>query len=216
MANILIVEDEKKLNDMLKDMVVLDKHKVTQALNGKEALKQFEKNDYDLIITDIMMPKMNGYELTERIREVNQNIPILMLTAKVDSEDEIKGFELGVTDYVKKPFSMYVLRKRINFQLNRIEKQKSLILKDKLNNLDPDKHILNNKIELTQKEFKILSFFMSNPNKILTREEIIDYVWGINYYADPRIVDNHIKNLRKKLKKDNIVSKSGLGYMYEI
>lgn len=194
MLKILIVEDEKNIRTIIKKY--LSKFDITciEADNGKKGLELFldNKNSIDLILMDVMMPVMDGVTATKEIRKVS-DVPIIMLTAKSEDEDEIEGLEVGANDYVTKPFNLDVLLLRIKKIIN-IENTNELELSKEQRSV-----IKNGKlIPLTKKEYLILEYFFENPNIILTRDQILNRVWGIDYFGDDRVVDTNIKRIRKK------------------
>ncbi len=221
MAKILVVEDEIAINEMITEILKEQGYEVTQAYDGVEGFHHYVANKYDLIITDIMMENMDGKQFTMLVRKENTHIPIIMLTAKSQEEDEIQGFDIGVDDYIKKPFSINVFVKRVKTQLKRAKLEP--VYEDKLTYdniiLDLNQFVAfrdGEEINLTLKEFKILEFLMKNPNMVLSREEIIEQVWGINYFGDTRIIDTHIKNIRRKLNVENIKTIKGVGYNFNV
>ena len=212
MLKILIVEDEENIRRILKKY--LSKFNITciEAEDGKKGLDIFKKNKdgIDLILMDVMMPVMDGVEATREIRKVS-DVPIIMLTAKNQDEDEIEGLEVGANDFITKPFNLEVLLLRI----------KKLINIDSDNELELSKEqraiIKNGKlIPLTKKEYLILEYFFENPNIILTRDQILNKVWGIDYFGDDRVVDTNIKRIRRKIDEDKkyIKTSSGTGYLF--
>ncbi len=221
MAKILVIEDEIAINEMVTEILKDNGYEVTQAYDGVEGFHQFVAHKFDLIITDIMMENMDGKQFTMLVRKENTHIPIIMLTAKSQEEDEISGFEIGVDDYIRKPFSINVFLKRVETQLKRSKLDP--VYEDKLVydniTLDLNQFIAlkdGEEVNLTLKEFKILEFLMKNPNMVLSREEIIEQVWGINYFGDTRIIDTHIKNIRRKLNIENIKTIKGVGYNFNV
>ncbi len=212
MIKILIIEDEISIRTILKKY--LSKFDITcvEAENGKKGLETFMKNkdSIDLILMDVMMPEMNGIECTNKIREIS-DVPIIMLTAKNQDEDEIEGLEIGANDFVTKPFNLDVLLLRIkklinlgsNNELELIKEQRSIMKNGRL-------------INLTKKEYLILEYFFENPNIILTRDQILNRVWGIDYFGDDRVVDTNIKRIRRKIDEDKkyIKTSSGTGYIF--
>lgn len=212
MLKILIVEDEIGIRTIIKKY--LSKFDITciEAENGKKGLDIFleNKDDIDLILMDVMMPEMDGIECTREIRKVS-DVPIIMLTAKSEDEDEIEGLEVGANDFVTKPFNLEVLLLRI----------KKLVNLDSDNDLELVKEQRavkkNGKlISLTKKEYLILEYFFENPNIILTRDQILNRVWTIDYFGDDRVVDTNIKRIRSKIDKDKkyIKTASGTGYIF--
>lgn len=212
MLKILIVEDEENIRRILKKY--LSKFNITciEAEDGKKGLDIFKKNKdgIDLILMDVMMPVMDGVEATREIRKIS-DVPIIMLTAKNQDEDEIEGLEVGANDFITKPFNLDVLLLRI----------KKLINLDSNNDLELVKEqraIRKNGrlISLTKKEYLILEYFFENPNIILTRDQILNRVWGIDYFGDDRVVDTNIKRIRRKIDEDKkyIKTSSGTGYIF--
>lgn len=212
MLKILIIEDEENIRRILKKY--LSKFNITciEAEDGKKGLDIFKKNKdgIDLILMDVMMPVMDGVEATREIRKIS-DVPIIMLTAKNQDEDEIEGLEVGANDFITKPFNLDVLLLRI----------KKLINLDSNNDLELVKEqraIRKNGrlISLTKKEYLILEYFFENPNIILTRDQILNRVWGIDYFGDDRVVDTNIKRIRRKIDEDKkyIKTSSGTGYIF--
>lgn len=212
---ILVCEDELSILNLIKEVLEAQDFEVFTAENGKNALEVFEKNNFDLVITDVMMPIMDGFEFTQEIRRINKEVPVLMLTALDEEYNELRGFNVGVDDYVSKPFSVMVLVKRVEALLKRngqhvIHKIGDIVL-------DSDAHTVlqgEEVIELTVKEFAILKYLMENKNRVVSRENILENVWGYGYYGDVRNVDTHVKNIRKKMNLDKLVTVKGLGYNF--
>lgn len=212
MIKVLIVEDEKQIRTIISKYLSKYNIKCVEAENGLKGVELFNKNkdNIDLILMDVMMPEMDGVAATKEIRKVN-DVPIIMLTAKSEDEDEIDGLESGANDYITKPFNLEILLLRI----------KKLIDIENTNNLELVKEqraIKKNgkMIKLTKKEYLILEYFFSNPNVVLTRDQILDRVWGIDYFGDDRVVDTNIKRIRKKIdeEKKYIKTYSGTGYVF--
>lgn len=225
---ILIVEDEKGISDIEKIYLEKEGYEVDQAFDGEEALALFHENLYDLILLDLMLPKISGEEVAERIR-ASSDTPIIMISAKVDEEDVIQGLKLGSDDYMTKPFSPKEMVQRVKTVLRRSDKYK--IPKADLLSFDNGKIQINfdtyevlkdgENTNLTANEFKILTTLFSNPHKIFTRDEIIEIAFGLDYDAYDRAIDTHIKNIRQKLE-DNprepkyIKTVYGMGYKVEL
>lgn len=221
---ILIVEDDIDIIEILKEFLSSAQYNVTIARDGFEGFKKFKSNMYDLIILDVLMPKIDGFTLCEMIRCENKIIPIIILTALDDEDNEIKAFDLNIDDYIEKPFSIKVLLKRVENVL-----RKNMLSKLSFKNLDTtltyknininiEKHetiIDGKKIELTLKEYELLYFLIKNKGKILSRELIFEAVWGTGFFNDSRVIDTHIKNLRKKLNITYIKTIRGIGYEME-
>ncbi|MBC2106079.1 response regulator transcription factor [Listeria booriae] len=216
MKHILVVEDDANIRDVTYAFLVDEGYQVTASENGMEAFGFFENQTFDLIIMDIMMPKMDGYTLCELIR-TKSDTPILMLTALGEEDSELKGFELGADDYIQKPFSYKVLIKRVEALLRRVPaKQKSphlLQVGDIALNTDTFQVTARDlPVELTRKEFDILRLLMQNPGRVFTREMLLEQAWDYEYIVDTKIINTHIKNLRKKLATDKIQTVRGAGY----
>jgi len=216
MKKILIIEDDDRIRFVMKDFLTMNGYEVVEAIDGEDGLDKFYDDKFDLVILDIMMPKINGWEVCKRLKE-EFDVPILILTAKTQEEDEVKGIELGADDYLKKPFSLKVFEIRVKKLLNLINKSKNTLqINDLLIDKDSHKVYLNNElIELTPKEYELLLFLIKNQNIALTREKLLNNVWDIWCESDLRTVDTHIKKLRKKIEIENIVTVRGVGYMFE-
>lgn len=218
---ILVVDDEGRMRKLVRDFLVRDGYTVVEAADGEEALGIFyNQKDIALIILDVMMPKMDGYEVCEEIRRVSK-VPIIMLTAKSDERDELKGFDLGIDEYVTKPFSPKLLVARVEAILRRSGADKAEDILE-LGGIRVDKSahevtIDGKSIELSFKEFELLTYFMENNGIALSREKILNNVWNYDYYGDARTIDTHVKKLRSKLgeKGDLIRTIWGMGYKFE-
>lgn len=219
---ILVVDDESRMRKLVKDFLVRQEYEVLEAGDGEEALDIFyQEKELALIILDVMMPKLNGWEVCREIRETSQ-IPIIMLTAKGDESDELMGFELGVDEYISKPFSPKILVARVGAILRRsglTENEEQCI---EINGIRVDKnaHIVTvdgEKIDLSYKEFELLSYFMENAGIALSREKILNHVWNYDYFGDARTIDTHVKKLRAKIGKKGecITTVWGMGYKFE-
>jgi len=224
MSRILIADDNKDIVDILKRFAAKENLQVDVAYNGEEALDLFNKNEYDLILLDIMMPKKDGYQVCKSIRRESM-VPIIMITAKGEDYEKIMGLDLGADDYIVKPFSVAEVMARIRAILRRIEKKPdqntSLVFGNmKLDLASYTCEIEGQNVELTKKEFEILWTLASNENKVFTRENLLDSLWGYDYYGDLRTVDTHIKRLRAKLAEHSnldtaIKTIRGVGYKFE-
>ncbi|MDY6324560.1 MAG: response regulator transcription factor [Catonella sp.] len=218
---ILVVDDEARLRKLVKDFLVHEDYEVIEAGDGEEASDIFFKDkDIALVILDVMMPKMDGWETCRQIRKYSQ-VPIIMLTAKSEERDELKGFELGVDEYISKPFSPKVLVARVNAVLRRTSGGEGDVIEAGGIKLDRSAHqvsIDGNIIELSFKEFELLDYFMSNQGVALSRDKILNNVWNYDYYGDARTIDTHVKKLRAKLgdKGENIRTIWGMGYKFEV
>ena len=218
---ILVVDDEARMRKLVRDFLVRAGYTVVEAADGEEAVNIFyEQKDIALIILDVMMPKMNGYEVCEEIRRESK-VPIIMLTAKSDERDELKGFELGIDEYVTKPFSPKILVARVEAILRRSGAGKAEDIME-LGGIRVDKSahevtIDGKAIELSFKEFELLTYFMENNGIALSREKILNNVWNYDYYGDARTIDTHVKKLRSKLgdKGELIKTIWGMGYKFE-
>lgn len=219
MKKILVVEDDKKINELVVEFLKSEGYYVEYAFNGIEGFYKFKDNNFDLIILDAMMPKLDGYSLCGLIREKSK-VPIIFLTALSEASDEIKAFDAMADDYITKPFSFHVLIKRVEAVLRRSgieeEEENNSIIKFKGLKLDLSTYkayVDNEEIELTLKEFNILKFLMNSYPRVLSREVLMNEVWGYDYYGDMRIIDAHIKNIRKKIVYDYIGTVKGIGYV---
>lgn len=221
MKKILIIEDEKRISNIVKDFLEENEFKVIQAFNGEKGLDlYFDQSKLDLILLDVMLPKKDGWTVLREIKQDNLDIPIIMLTARGQESDEIFGFDLGADDYVTKPFSMKILIARIKALLKRNKQKNGKISYDWFT-LDTLKHklfIKKNPIDLTPIEYKLFDYLLKNKNIALSREKILNNVWGYDYYGDIRTVDTHIKRLRKKIKPfdKEIKTIRGVGYLLEV
>lgn len=216
---ILIVDDEELIRNVIKEYAKMEGYKVTEAENGLEALELVKMNDYDIIIMDIMMPKMDGYQAIKEIKKI-KTIPFIILSARSDEIDKLYGFDLGIDDYLTKPFSPKELISRIKAVTRRSSNNNEVYQIEKLI-LDDTAHevkINDKKVDLTPKEYDLLKYFMQNKNVALSREQLLSTVWGYDFYGDDRTVDTHIKTLRKELKEYGklIVTIRGMGYKFEV
>lgn len=218
MFNILIVEDDKNLRKLIVTCLKKNNYNTYEATNGEEALEVLDKNFTDLVITDIMMPKMDGFELVKELRESKYNVPILLITAKGGIEDKKCGFTLGADDYMVKPIDIEELALRVQVLLRRAQttNEKKIKLGDLVLNYNQISVTRKDKIyPLAQKEFYLLYKLVSTPNTIFTRQELIDEIWGLESESDYRTVDVHIKRIREKLSdvtEFEIITIRGIGY----
>lgn len=218
MFKILVVEDDKNLRKLMITCLRKNEYMPFEATNGEEALDILDKNYIDLIISDIMMPKMDGYELTKTLREAHYDIPILLVTAKSNFEDKKEGFLLGADDYMVKPINIDEMILRIKVLLKRAKLTNEKILKIGELELDYNQLLITKKdkiYQLTQKEFYLLFKLLSTPNVIFTRQELIEEIWGLENESEFRTVDVHIKRIREKLEELDefeIVTIRGIGY----
>ena len=220
-SKILVVDDESRMRKLVRDFLVKNNYEVVEAADGEEALNLFfEKNDIDLVILDVMMPKMDGWQVCREIREYSK-IPIIMLTAKSDERDELLGFELGVDEYISKPFSPKILVARVEAILRRTgQAAAELIVEAGGIRLDKQAHsvtVEGKPVDLSYQEFELLAYFMENKGIALSREKILNGVWNYDYFGDARTIDTHVKKLRSKMgaKGELIKTIWGMGYKFE-
>lgn len=220
-TKILIVDDEQRIRKLLRDYLIRDGYTVYEASNGRQALDIFNsESNIALIILDVMMPEMDGWQVCSEIRKTSK-VPIIMLTAKSDERDELRGFELGVDEYVTKPFSPRTLSARVNAILRRTlgtAAEKTLEAGGIV--MDKSAHIVTingEQVDLSFKEFELLQYFMENNGVALSRERILNSVWNYDYYGDARTIDTHVKKLRSKIgsKASLIKTVWGIGYKFE-
>lgn len=220
---VLVVDDESRMRKLVKDFLQRENFEVLEAGDGSEALDVFfENNDIALIILDVMMPKMDGWQVCREVRSYSK-VPIIMLTARSDEKDELQGFELGVDEYISKPFSPKILVARVEAILRRTQKgdAESEVLEVGGILLDKAAHMVEidgKSIDLSYKEFELLAYFMENRGIALSREKILNNVWNYDYFGDARTIDTHVKKLRSKLgeKGDMIKTIWGMGYKLEV
>ena len=219
--NILIADDDPIIRELLSDIVKKEGYTSIQASNGMEAIDIFfARTDIDLIILDVMMPKYDGWEVLNEIREFS-NVPIIMLTALGDERHELVGLEKGADDYISKPYSYKIFVARMNKQIRKIQKDslEEIKIGEIVINQEAHKvYISNSEIEINRKEYKLLCYFIKNKNRVLTREQILESVWGYEFEGDIRTIDTHIKMLRAKLLSASVYLKTirGTGYMFEV
>ena len=219
---ILVVDDESRMRKLVRDFLVRKDFEVLEAENGAQAVDIFfEKNDISLIILDVMMPKMDGWQVCREIRSYSK-VPIIMLTAKSDERDELLGFELGVDEYISKPFSPKILVARVEAILRRTTGfSADELLRAGDIQIDKAAHevkVDGKNIDLSYKEFELLTYFMENQGIALSREKILNSVWNYDYFGDARTIDTHVKKLRSKLgdKGEYIKTIWGMGYKFEV
>ena len=218
---VLVVDDEARMRKLVKDFLTVKGFQVIEAADGEEAVDiYFDQKDIALIILDVMMPKMDGWEVCKTIRKYSQ-VPIIMLTARGEERDELQGFDLGVDEYISKPFSPKILVARVEAILRR----SSSALTDAVDmggiRVDKAAHqvtIDGKEIELSYKEFELLCYFIENQGIALSREKILNNVWNYDYFGDARTIDTHVKKLRSKMgdKGDYIKTVWGMGYKFEV
>ncbi len=221
-AKILVVDDEPRMRKLVRDFLVKDGYMVLEAADGEEALTLFmQTKEIALIIMDVMMPKMDGYEACEEIRKLSQ-VPIILLTAKSEEKDELKGFSLGIDEYITKPFSPRVLVARVEAILRRtVQEGAETTISAGGIVMDTSAHIVTvdgEQVELSFKEFELLNYFLENQGVALSREKILNSVWNYDYFGDARTIDTHVKKLRAKLgdKGEYIKTIWALGYKFEV
>jgi len=214
---VLVVDDEELIRKVIREYLENDHYLVLEASNGKEAFELVKSQTIDLIILDIMMPKMDGYSTLKEIRKI-KNTPVIMLSARAEEYDKLLGFEFGVDDYVTKPFSPKELMARVKAVLKRNKEMDVFVYQDFV--LDFKGHILTiagKEIKLTPKEYELLVYFIQNEHIALSREQLLNKIWGYDFYGDDRTIDTHIKMLRNNLGiyRDFIVTVRGMGYRFE-
>lgn len=228
---ILIVEDEKPISDILKFNLEKEGYKTAQAFDGEEGLNLAKTNDFDLILLDVMLPKIDGFQVLREVRALKVNIPIILVTAREDEIDKVLGLELGADDYITKPYSVRELIARVKANLRRsvseaftekgsdenmLLKFDRLIINCERYEVTKDGKLIN----LTKREFELLEFLARKPEKIVSREALLEQVWGYEYLGDLRTVDVTVRRLREKIEDDSsepeyIVTKRGLGYYFK-
>ncbi|KUF37380.1 MULTISPECIES: response regulator transcription factor [Lysinibacillus] len=212
---ILVIEDDLEIQELIKQFLKTQNYTLAVASDGVEGIKKLNTQPFDLILLDVMMPNLNGFEVAKMIRS-QSNIPIIFLTALEEEQDQMKGFDLGIDDYITKPFSFHVLIRRVQAILRRSNyKNRGNDLHFNELNVDCDgykAYVNKEEISLTTKEFEILQLLLHNEKKVLTREIIVEKVWGYDYSGETRMIDTHIKNLRKKLNIPYIKTVKGIGY----
>ena len=220
-SRILVVDDESRMRKLVRDFLVRKEFEVLGAGDGEAAVDLFfQEKDIDLIILDVMMPKMDGWEVCRTIRKHSQ-VPIIMLTAKGEERDELRGFELGADEYISKPFSPKILVARVEAILRRSGSLNADVLSLGGIQLDKTAHQVSvdgQEVELSFKEFELLEYFMENQGIALSREKILNNVWNYDYFGEARTIDTHVKKLRSKMgtKGDYIKTIWGMGYKFEV
>lgn len=217
---ILVVDDEERMRKLIKDFLSIRGFNVIEAEDGEQAVEIFcSDKDIALIILDVMMPKMNGWEVVKTIRKIS-NLPIIMLTARGEEQDELQGFKLGVDEYISKPFSPKILTARVDAILRRTHQKDTDIIKAGRIEINHGAHqvkVDGRVIDLSFKEFELLDYFIQNKNLALSREKILNNVWNYDYFGDARTIDTHVKKLRAKLGDagEQIKTIWGMGYKFE-
>ncbi len=215
---ILVCDDEALIRNVIKEYLLLENIEVLEAENGIEAVNIIKEEDVDLVVMDIMMPKMDGYQAVREIKKI-KDVPFIMLSARNEEFDKLIGFDIGVDDYVTKPFSPKELVARIKAIMKRVKKEEAtfkyetLVLDDLAHEVTIDGKV----VVLTPKEYELLKYFMQNKNIALSREAILTNIWGYDFYGDERTVDTHVKTLRNNLGKyrDVIKTVRGMGYKFD-
>ena len=218
---ILVVDDESRMRKLVRDFLVEQDFEVIEAEDGEDALNKFyAQKDIALIILDVMMPKINGWDVCKEIRETSK-VPIIMLTAKGEESDELQGFNIGADEYISKPFSPKILVARVEAILRRAGKKDEEVLEIggiKIDRLGHQVLVDEKEVELSYKEFELLTYFIENKGIALSREKILNHVWNYDYFGDARTIDTHVKKLRSKLgqKGEYIKTIWGMGYKFEV
>lgn len=221
MLKVLVADDESRMRKLVRDFLVKKDFNVIEAEDGEQALDMFYADkDISLIILDVMMPKLDGWQVCREIRE-NSKVPIIMLTAKSDERDELLGFDLGVDEYITKPFSPKILVARVEAILRRTSSLSEDCIEIEGIKIDREAHIVTidgSPIDLSVKEFELLNYFVMNKGVALSRDKILNNVWNYDYFGDARTIDTHVKKLRSKMgdKGDYIKTIWGMGYKFEV
>lgn len=219
MARILIVDDEENIRTVLREYAEFEGHVVTEAVDGMDAVMHVRENDYDIILMDVMMPKLDGFSAVKEIKKT-KDIPVIMLSARVEEYDKLFGFEIGVDDYVTKPFSPKEIMARISVILRRGKQRGKFVVSDGLEIDMAGRNVIvdGKKVVMTPKEYELLFYLVNNAGIAISRERLLNDVWGYDFYGDDRTVDTHIKMLRASLGpyRNKIITLRGLGYKIEI
>lgn len=227
MYRILVVDDEENIREVIKEYAEFEGHQVSEACDGMQAIEMVKNNDYDIIIMDVMMPRLDGYSACKQIRKIKQ-IPVLMLSARGEEYDKLFGFEIGIDDYVVKPFSPKEVMARVNAIVKRNQGAKQAPAAPapetvkfgglEINFTSRDVYIDGVKANLTPKEYDLLFYLVRNKNIALTRNKLLEEVWGYDFFGDDRTIDTHIKMLRNNLGpyRNYIVTLRGMGYKFEV
>ena len=221
---VLVVDDEEKIRNVIKEYAEFEGYEIDEACDGMEAIAKCRSGEYDIIIMDIMMPKLDGFSSIKEIKKI-KDIPVIMLSARSEEYDKLFGFEIGIDDYVVKPFSPKELMARINAVITRsrasasntVQQEKYVFEGLEVDMLARNVYVEGVKKELTPKEYELLQYFILNKNIALSREKILNEVWGYDFFGEDRTVDTHVKMLRNNLEKyrDKIVTVRGMGYKFE-
>ncbi|PKM83232.1 MAG: DNA-binding response regulator [Firmicutes bacterium HGW-Firmicutes-14] len=223
-VKVLLVDDEERIREMIKEYLSLEDYEVSEASDGLEALELLKQHDYAIVILDVMMPKMDGWSTCREIRKIS-GVPVIMLTARGEEYDKLFGFELGVDDYIVKPFSPKELLARMKAVIRRSTLVQGITVSDNRLQIEGlviefdsrNVYVDGNLADLTRKEYELLNHFIKNPNMVLTREQLLNAVWGYDFTGEDRTVDTHVKMLRDSLKEYRkfIVTVWGTGYKFE-
>ena len=221
--SILVVDDEARMRKLIKDFLSNKGYHIIEAEDGEKALEEYEKNENKimLILLDVMMPKLDGWSVLRQIRQTNKEVPIIMLTARGEEQDELFGFELGVDEYISKPFSPKILVARVEAILKRVSKNENEVKNYggiEINKEGRTVSVDGKQIELSLREYELLTYLVENENIALSREKILNSVWNYDYYGDSRTIDSHVKKIRHKLGKKGKYIKTirGVGYKFEV
>jgi len=219
---VLIVDDESRMRKLIKDFLMKKEYKIMEAVDGEDAIKVFNENreQINLILLDVMMPKLDGWSVLRQIRQTS-TVPIIMLTARGEEQDELFGFELGVDEYIAKPFSPKILVARVEALLKRTTKKESNVYDIGGIEIDADGRTVkvdSKNVELSLREYELLKYLIDNKGIALSRDKILNNVWNYDYYGDSRTIDSHIKKIRHKLGKKGkyIQTMRGVGYKFEV
>ncbi|MDU4045964.1 response regulator [Peptoniphilus gorbachii] len=220
MFKILVVDDEKSIREVIRTYAEFEGHEVVEARDGLEAIDKVREEDFDVIVMDIMMPKLDGFSSYKEIKKI-KNIPVLMLSARDEEYDKLFGFEIGIDDYVTKPFSPKELMARLNVIVNRNNKvEENNTMEFEGLKIDLDGRVVfvdDEMVDLTPKEYDLLVYMVKNKNIALSRDKLLNQVWGYDFYGEDRTVDTHIKMLRNSIKEYRkfIITVRGVGYKFD-
>ncbi len=224
MANILVVDDEPLIVKGLKFSLEQEGHVIDTSFDGEDAFKKIISKDYDVVLLDLMLPIMDGFDVCKKVRE-KSDVPIIILSARGEDISKIKGLEIGADDYITKPFNVMEIKARVNAILRRIEKSRNIIAQKQLADITINslsRKVTKNaqEITLTSKEFDLLYLLIDNPNKVFSREELLEKVWKYEHFGDLRTVDVHVRKLREKIEENSsnpvhIMTKWGEGYYFD-
>lgn len=220
MFKILVVDDEKSIREVIRTYAEFEGHEVVEATDGLDAIEKVREEDFDVIVMDIMMPRLDGFSSYKEIKKI-KNIPVLMLSARSEEYDKLFGFEIGIDDYVTKPFSPKELMARLNVIVNRnnkVEENNTMEFEGLKIDLDGRVVFVNDEmVELTPKEYDLLVYMVKNKNIALSRDKLLNQVWGYDFYGEDRTVDTHIKMLRNSIKEYRkfIITVRGVGYKFD-